>query len=64
MCLDDERAGGGLACFLPLPERCPWPVWLHGGFDLDASRRGITRKDIAHLRDLQDLVRGRAHEPE
>lgn len=35
---------GGLACFLPLPESVDWPVLLHGWFDLNSSRRNITRQ--------------------
>ncbi|RKH12732.1 DUF3883 domain-containing protein [Corallococcus sp. CA053C] len=38
----DQR--GGLACFLPLADPSPWPVFLHGWFDVDSSRRGITRQ--------------------
>lgn len=40
-----------LACFLPLPlaeetpsATKPWTVWLHGWFDLNSSRREITRQ--------------------
>jgi sacsin len=38
-----DAAPGGLACFLPLPEKVDWPIWLHGWFDLSSNRRGITR---------------------
>jgi sacsin len=35
---------GGFACFLPLPEAGPAPVWLHGWFALDSSaRRNLVR---------------------
>jgi len=39
---EESVAEGGLACFLPLPVETKWPVWLHGWFDLDEARRGIT----------------------
>jgi sacsin len=38
-----DSVTGGLACFLPLPEKVDWPVWLHGWFDLSSNRRAITR---------------------
>jgi len=38
-----NAVSGGLACFLPLPEKVDWPIWLHGWFDLSSNRRGITR---------------------
>ena len=38
------QQAGGLACFLPVPEKnVIWPVWLNGWFDLSSNRRGITR---------------------
>lgn len=42
--LDGSPGLTGLACFLPLPESSPWPVLLHGWFDLDSARRRITRQ--------------------
>lgn len=44
---DSEATAGGVACFLPLPEPAPWPVLLHGWFDLDSRRQGITRQPEA-----------------
>ncbi|NOJ80768.1 DUF3883 domain-containing protein [Myxococcus xanthus] len=52
--LDAGKKTGGLACFLPLPEPTRWPVMLHGWFDVDSARRGITRQagtgEISRLR--------------
>jgi sacsin len=50
-----EHRKGGLACFLPLPEDRPWPVYVHGWFDLDSSRRGLTGS-----RNIGDSVEARA----